>query len=121
MGSFRSYLKFGNIEGEVTKPPYRFWIELKSVREEHGGAGAGDISCFKDRDSTTPRILQYSADGRAADAVIDIVRESGGVILRYEMPSAMISSVNYGNDDSESISISCEKIDRKFEPGTPPP
>jgi type VI protein secretion system component Hcp len=121
MGSQRFFLKFGDIKGEVTEPAYRSWIELKSWGEQQGGAGT-HISCTKDQDSTTPVLLQYCAQGRTADAVIDAVRESGGVSLRIEISDALISGIvlGSGHPPMESVDIA-GKINHKFEPGTPPP
>ncbi|MFI5120910.1 MAG: type VI secretion system tube protein Hcp [Thermoanaerobaculia bacterium] len=117
------YLKFGDIRGDVTEPAYRSWIELKSWSWGQRGSsgGLGDwISCYKERDSASTALAEASAHGKVADAVIDAVRESGGVYLRLEMSNAMISSFLW-NPQGEGLSIAYEKIETKIEPGTPPP
>lgn len=126
------YLKFGDIDGDVTEPAYRTWIELKSwswgaQRDSGGhtggsggsGGSGGGISCIHELDSASAALYQYCASGKHGDLVLDVVRERGGVLVRVEIPDALVDSVQT-NPPTEMLWFS-GKVKVTKEPGTPPP
>ncbi len=129
-----TYLKYGNIRGDVTEDAHRGWIELTSLQlgvgRRIGGGGATpsvtDVTVTKGPDSASNALFRESTGGSPVDAVIDFLRDDSSVSLRYTMSNTMISSWSAsGGGDSgpvtESMGLNFTKIEFEQNPGTPPP
>lgn len=141
------YLKYGDIKGDVTEPAHSGWIELMSVQwgvsrgvgspvspggwKEGSGPSVSEISVTKKTDRASNRLMNESLSGKGVTAVVDHVKDSGGVAtvyLRLTMSETLISSWQIsgsgGKGDqsppTESLTLSFTKIEFEQFPGTPP-
>lgn len=124
------FLKYGQIKGDAREPAHRSWIELTGVLGAHNASvssGASpnltEVFVTKKADSASARLQQEAIGGKNVPAIIEFVRDEGGVSLRLEMSETMISSyIRSGRGDpGESLTLNFTKIEFKYIPGTPAP
>jgi type VI secretion system secreted protein Hcp len=129
------YLKYGDIDGDVTEPAYRTYIELMSVQFGQGrpthssdspqaSPNVSEIVVTKEADSASARLASESVAGQGVPAIIDFVRDDGSVSLRLEMSGTMISSYQRsgsGDNPTESLTLNFTRMEYKNNPGTPAP
>src|SRR5215470_344010 len=101
------YMKYEGILGEITKEPYKGWIELQSAQIGAGGRPApspgngmsvSEIVVTKTTDSSSPQLFKESLFGEAKKVIIDFVKIDGGrAYLRLELEGTLISSFSGGS------------------------
>ena len=137
------YMKFPNIDGDVTAQGHEKWIELnsfqwgvgRSISSPTGGSAGreasapsvGEIIVTKSMDKSSAKLLQEALVGNpAGPVVIDLVKNgfngSPFVYGKYTLENVLVSgySVSSGGDNpSESISLNFAKITFSFFDQTP--
>jgi type VI secretion system secreted protein Hcp len=120
------YMKYEGIFGEITKEPYKGWIELQSAQIGAGGRPApspgngvsvSEIVVTKMTDSSSPPLFKESLFGEAKKVIIDFVKIDGGrAYLRLELEGTLISSFSGGSGSGgdrpqlESLALNFRKI-----------
>jgi type VI secretion system secreted protein Hcp len=120
------YMKYEGIFGEVTKEPYKGWIELRSAQigtsrgpapSPGPGVSVSEIVVTKETDSSSPRLFKESLFGEAKKVIIDFVQIDGSrAYLRLELEGTLISSFSggYGARSDrprlESLTLNFRKI-----------
>ena len=132
------YMKFGEIDGEVTVAGFENWIEVNSFSwgltnaiavGGTGGAGAGkasfqDIHFLTQVSQASPQILTTAASEKPIDTVEfdwikgEALQKGSGSFLKIKLEDVLVSSYQIGgaedaNDDrpSESIGLNFGKIE----------
>jgi type VI secretion system secreted protein Hcp len=127
-----SYLKFEEIEGEVTEPAYRGWSELVAFSQGYSSSAAvagatrrrarmnvEDLTCVKALDKSSPKLAEAALKGTVFPKVdIHMTRSFSGkgkqAYYIYELKNARISSYNISSSGSEmpveEITISFSEI-----------
>ena len=131
------YMKYGDLEGEVTTTGYEKWVELSSLQwgvgrgiSSGGGGGSkressapsvSEVTVTKTLDAFSPLALKEAIGGDGALVLIDITRtdKDGGhhAFQKYMLYASMISgySISSGGDrPSESLSVNFTKFDSEY-------
>lgn len=131
------YMKYGDMNGEVTAKGYEKWIELLSCQWGVGrgiSAGAGgaskreasapsvsEIVVSKTMDAFSPLALKEAIGGEGVQVKIEFTRtdQKGNhqAFQKYILENTMISgySISSGGDrPSESISLNFTKFDSEY-------
>lgn len=131
------FMKYGEMNGEVTAEGYKDWIELGSFQWGVGrgissGVGGGskreasapsvsEITVTKTMDAFSPLALKESIGGEGVTVKIDITRTDGKgnhvAFQKYILEGTMVSgySVSSGGDrPSESMSLNFTKFDNEY-------
>lgn len=131
------YMKYGDMNGEVTAKGYEKWIELNSCQWGVGrgitsGAGGGskressapsvsEIVVTKTMDAFSPLALKEAIGGEGVTVKIEFTRtdQKGNhqAFQKYILDNTMISgySISSGGDrPSESISLNFTKFDSEY-------
>jgi type VI secretion system secreted protein Hcp len=126
------YMKFGDVNGDVTTEGYKSWIELNSLqfgvsRAVSSGAGGAtressspsisEIVVSKYHDSSSPKLYQDSLAG-AFDTKVQIkmtttTKNKVETFLTYELTDCGVSSYSHssgGDAPVESLSLNYTKI-----------
>ena len=126
------YVKYGDIQGDVTATGHESWIEVNSVNWGVGRSIASPVGGSSDREASAPsvsailvtkptdnasiKLLNESLEGEGEDVTIDFCMTDKGelnVYLSYTLNNTMISgySLSSGGDrPQESVSFSFTKF-----------
>jgi type VI secretion system secreted protein Hcp len=144
------YMKYGEIEGDVTAEGHEGWIEVNSFQfgvgrgigsptgrksdRETSSPSVSEITVTKSSDKTTPLLFQEALQGEGVQVDLHFVRTSAGTLeVFYEvtLTNTLVSGFSQssgGDNPSESLSLNFTKIEVKFTPinedhskGTPVP
>ena len=131
------YMKYGDLEGEVTSTGYEKWVELGSLqwgvgrgissgsggtsKRESSAPSVSELTVSKTMDAFSPLALKESIGGGGVLVKIDITRtdKSGKhhAFQKYLLEETMISgySISSGGDrPSESLSLNFSKFDSEY-------
>ncbi len=137
------YMKFGEIDGDVTAQGFEKWIEVNSfswgltnaiaLGGTGGGGGAGkasfqDIHFLTQVSRASPKILSSAASEKPIDTVEfdwikgEALQRGGGSFLKIKLEDVLVSSYQIGgaedaNGDvpSESIALNFAKIEFDYQ------
>lgn len=129
------YMKYNDIQGDVTADKYTKWIECGSFQWGVGRGIASPTGASADRESSAPsvseitltkaqdiasvKLLNEALQGEGVTVTIDFCKTDKGNLetyLQYTLTNTMISgySVSSGGDrPSESISLNFTKVEFK--------
>jgi type VI secretion system secreted protein Hcp len=144
------YMKYGDLEGDVTADGYEGWIECSSLQfgvgrgisspvgkssdREASTPSVSEIVVTKRTDKTSPNFFQESVEGEGKTVEFHFTRTAAGTIESYfeiTINNTLISGYSLssaGDAPSESLSLNFTKIEVKYIPinddhstGTPVP
>jgi type VI secretion system secreted protein Hcp len=130
------YMKYKDIEGDVTADGHAKWIELNSFQwgvgrgissptgasadRESSAPSVSEIVVTKAEDSSSNKLLGEAYQGEGADCEIDFCKTDKGkleIYLKFTLSNTMISgfSTSSGGDrPSESLSLNFTKVETKL-------
>jgi len=124
------YMQYDGVDGSVTAAGHERWIELSSISMgmlNSPGTGQGsapsvsEIVVTKATDRSTPKLMQFCADGKfARQAIVELTTETANgeqVYMQYKLPNVLVTSYQTGADGhsypSESMSLNFTKVEFK--------
>ena len=134
------YMKYDNlaVKGDVTEESHKDWVELNSFQwgvgrgissptgasadRESSAPSVSEITCTKDQDKATVKLLDAALQGEGKDVVIEFTKTDKGNLetyITFTLSNTMISgySMSSGGDrPSESLSLNFTKIEMKVVP-----
>ena len=131
------FMKYGDMNGEVSAEGYKEWIELQSFqwgvgrgissgvggasKREASAPSVSEITVSKTLDAFSPLALKEAIGGEGVTVKIDITRTDGKgnhvAFQKYILEGTMLSgySLSSGGDrPSESLSLNFTKFDNEY-------
>lgn len=136
------YMKFGDIQGEVTETKHKGWIAIDSIsfgcsRNSFVEVGSGqekrhrdqpsvnDMNCSRSLDKSSPLLFNQSMVGEPTDVTIHCMRPANKpnaeplLYLEYKLRNVLICSYSVSNSEgggSESLALNFTAIDIYYTP-----
>lgn len=127
------YMKFGDIEGDVTETGHPLWVELESLDFGVGRGISSSVGSSADRESTAPsvsevvvskqndvstgKLMQEALSGHGKLVKIDFTRtykNQQEVYIALELTNTIISSYQHkatgGGRPTETVSLNFTKV-----------
>ena len=144
-GAVDMFIKIGDIKGESQDQAHRDEIDVLSwswglsndgTTHQGGGGGAGkanfqDLSCTKYLDKSTPKLMEFCANGGHIPEATLVVRKAGADPVEYliiRMENVLVTSVSTGGSGgedrlTENVTLNFSKIQVEYteqkDDGTP--
>ena len=126
------------IKGDVTAEGHKDWVELNSFQwgvgrgissptgaaadRESSAPSVSEITCTKDQDKGSIKLLNEALQGEGKTVIIDFVKTDKGKLekfLTFTLTNTMISGYSMssgGERPSESLSLNFTKVEMKVTP-----
>ena len=126
------------IKGDVTAEGHKDWVELNSFQwgvgrgissptgaaadRESSAPSVSEITCTKDQDKGSIKLLNEALQGEGKTVIIDFVKTDKGKLenfLTFTLTNTMISGYSLssgGERPSESLSLNFTKVEMKVTP-----
>ena len=126
------------IKGDVTAEGHKDWVELNSFQwgvgrgissptgaaadRESSAPSVSEITCAKDQDKGSIKLLNEALQGEGKTVIIDFVKTDKGKLenfLTFTLTNTMISGYSLssgGERPSESLSLNFTKVEMKVTP-----
>ena len=126
------------IKGDVTAEGHKDWVELNSFQwgvgrgissptgaaadRESSAPSVSEITCTKDQDKGSIKLLNEALQGEGKTVIIDFVKTDKGKLenfLTFTLTNTMISGYSLssgGERPSESFSLNFTKVEMKVTP-----
>jgi len=132
------YMKIDGIDGKVTEKDHEKWIEVDSIQwgvsrsissavgsakdREASQPSISEVNVIKDMDEASPHIFTEACVGKSKKVQIHLCGTSSNKIqtfMEYELEDGIVSGYSVsasGEQSSESLSLSFNKLTMKFIP-----
>jgi type VI secretion system secreted protein Hcp len=126
------------VKGDVTAEGHKDWVELSSFQwgvgrgissptgaaadRESSAPSVSEITCTKDQDKGSIKLLNEALQGEGKTVIIDFVKTEKGKLenfLTFTLTNTMVSGYSLssgGERPSESLSLNFTKVEMKVTP-----